>query len=65
MYGNPFRIRDFGSRDVVIDKFEHYLRNSPKLLNNLGTLKSKFLGCHCFPEACHGEVILKVLGELS
>ena len=64
-FGNPFRIRDYGSRELVIEKFEHFLRSSPALISRLGELKGKYLGCFCVPEACHGAVILKVMEELS
>ena len=64
-FGNPFKISDYGSRDIVISMYEQYLRGSPELLARLGELKSKFLGCFCVPQACHGEVLLRVLDELS
>jgi hypothetical protein len=41
----------------VIAKFEAYLKNQPKLLAKVPTLKGKRLVCHCKPQACHGDVL--------
>ena len=57
-FGNPFRIGIHGSRDTVIAKFEQYLRDSPGLLSRLGELQSKYIGCFCAPNSCHGAVVL-------
>lgn len=33
------------------------------LLNDLHELKGKVLGCWCFPQRCHGEVLLELVNE--
>ena len=59
---NPYKIGKDGSRSEVIDKFEKYatlkLENEP---NWLEPLIGKDLYCYCAPEACHGDVIIKLL----
>ena len=59
---NPYKIGKDGSRSEVIDKFEKYatlkLENEPKWLE---PLIGKDLYCYCAPEACHGDVIIKLL----
>jgi len=68
-WGNPFVINDTNSRDDVIEKYEHYLRN--KIAKGEITkedflqLKGKVLGCFCKPKRCHGDVIVKIYNELN
>lgn len=66
--GNPYEIGKHGTRDEVIEKYEVWLRK--KLRNKTFRaeflkLKGKRLGCWCRPLACHGDVIVKLLNELS
>lgn len=58
-WGNPYRIGMDGTRAEVIEWFEKYLLESPKLLKQLPKLKGKILGCYCAPKPCHGEVLAK------
>ena len=64
---NPFKVGKHGTRDEVIEKYESYIRqmlnNSSDLQNKLLELKNKNLGCWCFPEKCHGNVLLKLIEE--
>ena len=74
-FGNPFILRRDGNRKVVINKFERWIRGEdyPKLypkrrkwiLKNLYRLRNKRLGCFCSPKACHGDVYVKLIEELS
>lgn len=59
-WGNPFK--QF-TRKINIQKYEEYLRNSPKLLKDLPYLKGQTLGCWCKPKPCHGDVIVKLIKE--
>ena len=63
-WGNPFQIGRDGSREQVITLYEIHLRRRPDLLAALPELAGKRLGCHCKPEACHGDVLVKLLREL-
>jgi len=56
-WGNPFLIGKDGTREEVIEKYEDYLLNNVKLLNDLWELQNKRLGCWCAPKACHGDVL--------
>ena len=60
---NPFRISRNNTREEVVEKFEQYLKNNRELLSDLHHLKGKTLGCWCHPEACHGNVIQKLLQQ--
>jgi len=57
--------REGGSitRADAIALYEWYLRNNQELLNDLESLRGLTLGCWCKPQACHGDVILKLLDE--
>lgn len=62
-WGNPFEIGKDGTRDEVIQKYEKYLLDSPILLSQLEELKGKVLACWCSPQACHGDILVKLLNE--
>ena len=74
-YGNTFKIGPDGSRSDVIKKFDLWLRGiaysdiEPKrrewILKTIESLRGKKLGCHCKPEACHGDVYVEYLAELN
>jgi len=60
-WGNPFSIGKDGTRKEVIEKYEKYLLNNEKLMNDLHELEGKVLGCWCKPKACHGDVLVKLI----
>lgn len=64
-WGNPFSIGVDGTRDEVIIKYEAYIRNKKELLDSLHELVGKVLGCYCAPEACHGDILIKLIKELD
>lgn len=57
------------TREQSIEMFEKYLRerltHEPSLRDELMKLKGKTLGCFCKPKSCHGDVISKLVEELS
>lgn len=67
--GNPFVIGEHGTRDEVIDAYEHYLRGKieqrdPAILTALAGLSAESsLVCSCAPARCHAEVIAKAWNE--
>jgi hypothetical protein len=64
MWANPYKINADNDRETVIELYEKYLRNllkNEKILKKFLKLKGKTLGCWCKPEACHGDIILKLL----
>ena len=64
-WANPFKIdkTDDSSRDKVITQYEEYIRNNDELMNSLDELNNKILGCWCKPEACHGDILVKLFNE--
>lgn len=54
-WGNPFMIGQDGDRDKVCDSFEIYFDLKLGLKSKVSELKGKALGCHCYPQRCHGE----------
>lgn len=63
-WSNPFHIGRHGDRQQVIEKYEVYIRQRPKLMAALSELNGKILGCWCAPKACHGDVLIKLVSEL-
>jgi hypothetical protein len=59
-WGNPFKLGAHGNRADVIEQYRLYLLTQPKLLAQLPWLQEKSLGCHCQPEACHGDVLAEI-----
>lgn len=61
-WGNPYHIGSDGSRDQVCDSFAIYFDRKLELKSKVNDLKGKALGCHCYPERCHGDH-LKMLAD--
>jgi hypothetical protein len=59
-WGNPFEIGKDGTRKVVIEKYQNWIINQPDLMKDLPELRGKILGCWCKPQACHGDVLVKL-----
>jgi hypothetical protein len=59
-WANPFKIGLDGTRAEVIAKYRDYLLSRPELMAALPELCGKDLACWCWPEACHGEVLLEL-----
>lgn len=64
-WGNPYILGKDGSRSEVIEKYKSYLLARPDLLRELPTLRGKTLGCFCYPEACHGDILMELANEIS
>lgn len=62
-WGNPFDERTFG-REGCIKLYEHWLFLNPNLVTMMRReLAHKDIVCCCWPKACHGDVILRVVGK--
>jgi len=65
VFANPYKIGKDGTREEVIFKYKEYLinnlNNDKSLVNKLILLKDKNLGCWCYPEYCHGNVLLELI----
>lgn len=71
-WGNPFTHKDgtiaefkVSSRKEAIEKYEEWIKTQPHLMESLGELKGKTLGCWCKPQACHGDVLKKLADSLD
>ena len=64
-WGNPFEIGRDGTREQVIRMYEVHVRRRPDLMAALPELAGKRLGCHRKPLACHGDVLAKLLEEVT
>lgn len=63
-WGNPFTMGDDGTRDVVVAKYEEWIRTQPQLLEAAKReLAGKDLVCFCAPKKCHGDVLLAIANK--
>jgi len=63
---NPFSIKEYGTAEEVVRRFEVYVMTQPKLLRDLHELKGKTLGCWCKSHPnnpCHGDVLVKLINS--
>lgn len=58
-WGNPFEIPGDGNRDDVCESYAVYFELKKSLHKKLPLLRGKVLGCHCYPERCHGDFLAK------
>ena len=65
IWANPYKIGKDGDRESVLNKYRTYIqnkiKNDPSLVESLLKLKNKKLGCWCYPEKCHGDVLLELI----
>jgi len=61
-WANPYSIKKYG-RDKCLELYREYILNNQILLSELPELKNKNLGCWCFPDRCHGNILLELLDE--
>ena len=60
IFANPYKIHN-SDRETVLKQYENYIRNSPHLMSKIHELDKKNLGCYCFPQRCHGNILIKIL----
>ena len=67
-WGNPFPLQRNATpeeRAEAIAKYEAHLRSTPDLIAALPELRGKVLGCWCAPEACHGDVLARLVDQIG
>jgi hypothetical protein len=69
-WANPFRVRlnqpeTREERQRVISAYEKYIRNKPDLMAAIPELVDQVLGCWCYPEECHGDVLVRLVKEFQ
>jgi uncharacterized protein DUF4326 len=57
---NPYRAKKYG-RTQVINLYRSYLLQKPDPLARLPGLRAHVLGCWCYPQPCHGDVIIEFI----
>ena len=57
IWGNPFDMKNEDERELVVHQFTDYLIKNKELLNKVGELTDKTLGCWCAPKLCHGDML--------
>lgn len=62
-WANPYSVKEYG-RELALYKYEQYIRSNTTLMSQLEELRGKTLGCWCKPDPCHGDILIKLLGEL-
>ena len=63
-WANPFSVKKYG-RDGCLKEYERYIRDpNNNLLKDIHEFQGMVLGCWCNPEACHGDVLVKIYNEL-
>ena len=63
-WGNPYRIGRDGTREEVIALYEEYARDRLRVEPDwLESLRGRDLVCWCAPQACHGDVLLRLLSK--
>ena len=61
-YANPFKIGRDRNREECIEKYQKWLLDQPELVERARIeLFGKVLGCWCAPQACHGDVLVKIV----
>jgi hypothetical protein len=48
-------------RVKVVELYRDYISKQEELLSKLHVIKNKVLACWCYPELCHGNVLLDLL----
>jgi len=64
-WGNPYSIGVDGTREEVIEKYKQYIVTQTHLMDTLPELIGKRLACFCHPQACHGDILVKLVNELK
>lgn len=63
-WANYYSVERYG-RDGAIKRYEENLRSKPDLMARLPELEGKTLACWCKPDACHGDVLVRLVEELT
>ena len=59
-WGNPYNVQQYG-REGAIRRYKEYLDENPQFKKIAKTqLRGKDLMCFCAPQACHGDILLRI-----
>ena len=63
IFQNPYSLNDY-DRKTAISMYKDHIMSSPEIWNEVvPQLNHKTLGCFCWPEQCHGNVLLDILNR--
>lgn len=63
-WNNPFSLKSCNNdRELCLEKFKEYILSNDELMEDLHELKGKNLGCWCYPERCHGDVLIELINK--
>ena len=62
-WGNPHKFNQNNSRQEVVDLFREYALENKTIVESIGELRGKNLGCWCAPSLCHAEVLHQLAGN--
>ena len=60
-WSNPYTVKKYG-REEALKKYEKYVYESG-LIDDIEELRGKVLGCWCYPEPCHGDILIRLLNK--
>lgn len=62
---NPFHLYNYANdRAMVLRLYEEHIRKSAELIATIPELEDQVLGCWCYPDTCHGDVLVKIYKEV-
>ncbi len=62
-WANPFTRGEGEPIRVLVARYRAYVTARPDLMDALGELAGKTLGCWCVPRPCHGDVLVALFKE--
>lgn len=68
IFANPFKAKD-GDISGMVNNYREWVLQQPHIMDRLKDLRDQTLGCWCYPNQCHGDVLIdlyveKVLGGI-
>lgn len=65
-WANPFKVGVDGDVSTCVEKYHEYLHKSG-LINDIGELNGKHLGCFCDQNAdhCHAKLLVKLISKIK
>ena len=63
-WNNPFSMKVCNDdRELCVQKFKDYIQSKKEFIDSLHELKGKNLGCWCYPQKCHGDVLIELINK--
>ena len=63
-WGNPYKLTDYKNRQEVVYLYKKYVLRTQHLIESVGKLRGKVLGCWCSPNLCHAHILHQLAGNL-